>query len=247
MTIYCYDDGSKGSSPLLASAFADGFGGKVTQSRELLDGDVALFGSPVIWDSVIQKAIKENRTWYYADHAYINRGRYYRVTKNRYQHTGEGDSNGKRLKAHGIEIKPWRTGAHIVVCPPDEVFARLMGIDATEWTERARQKLAEATDRPIIWRDRLGHKKQLTADLANAHALVTFMSNAAVEAIIDGIPVFCNGPCAAQSMGKPDFSEIEYPIYPDDRQRFLGVLADNQWTLDEIRSGQCKAWLDGHM
>ena len=47
------------------------------------------------------------------------------------------------------------------------------------------------------------------AALRGAWALVTCASNAAVEALLAGVPVFCTRPCAAYRMGKADVAEIE--------------------------------------
>ena len=74
---------------------------------------------------------------------------------------------------------------------------------------------------------------------------MTCASNAAVEALLSGVPVFCTGPCAAYRMGKPDVTEIETPALPDDRERWARVLAANQWTLDEMADGTCWRELQG--
>lgn len=77
----------------------------------------------------------------------------------------------------------------------------------------------------------------MAEDLKGAHALVTYMSNTSVEALLAGVPVFCTGPCAAASMGLHDLAQIEAPYYPDDRQRWFELLAENQWTLKEVAAG----------
>lgn len=45
--------------------------------------------------------------------------------------------------------------------------------------------------------------------------MVTWTSNAAVDALLAGVPVFCTGDCAASVMGRSDPINIEYPYYPD--------------------------------
>ena len=124
------------------------------------------------------------------------------------------------------------------MCPPGDVYARLGGFSADEWTLQTVRKLQEATDRPIRVRRKAAAKTTpLAADLAGCWALVAHSTNAAVEALVAGVPVFCTAPCAARAMGRADLSEIEDPLLPDDRERWLRVLAANQWTLDEMRSG----------
>jgi hypothetical protein len=95
-------------------------------------------------------------------------------------------------------------------------------------TIRVRWK-TQATETPI------------QVDLEGAWAVVVFSSAAALDALIEGIPVFVLAPFAAASrMGLPDLTRIESPVYPDDREPFLHVLANQQWTMAEIYKGQ--AW-----
>jgi hypothetical protein len=72
----------------------------------------------------------------------------------------------------------------------------------------------------------------------NAHALITWSSAAAVMAVLAGVPVVTMGPCAAAPMAG-DIADVENLPQPE-RESWAGVLADNQWTLDEMRAG--KAW-----
>ncbi|MEQ8504625.1 MAG: hypothetical protein RIB80_04815 [Rhodospirillales bacterium] len=74
--------------------------------------------------------------------------------------------------------------------------------------------------------------------------MVTWTSNAAVDALLAGVPVFCTGDCAASVMGRSDPINIEYPYYPDNRYEWAATLAANQWTLDEIASGMMWAALE---
>lgn len=205
-----------------------------------------MFGSPHVWH-ILARARAEGRTWYYGDHAYFGRFRFYRITRDAYQHGGCGQSDGKRLKALGLRLAPWKTGREILVCPPDDMFGALHGFDSRKWLAKTLRALAAATDRPVRVRHRAGAESNpvtLAKNLASAHALVTHSSNAAVEALCMGVPVFVTAPCAARAMAESDLSRIEAPYYPDDRKRWAGVLADNQWTLDEIRRGMAARKLD---
>lgn len=200
----------------------------------------------------LDQAIAEGRTWYYADNSYFRRaGRdvergYFRVTRNALQHDGRGKADSSRWKALGLTIAPWRaSGNHVLVCPPDAAYGALWGLDHRAWLRDALAQLRAATDRPIIVRDRslAGSTAQPFVEaLQDCWALVTHQSNAAVEALLAGVPVFVTGKSAAACMGKSDLSEIEEPAMPRDRRRWASVLAANQWTLSEMRSGTC--WRD---
>ena len=231
------------TSPRFAAAFAAGAAGDVASDDHLRDGDVAMFGSPARWDLLMQ-ARALGRDWYYGDHAYFGRFQYYRVTRNAFQADSLGNADLNLPRRHGVEIKPWRPrGRHILVCPPDEPFEALMiraGVLAVPgWGSRTVDLLRQFTDRPIVvrGRDQAG-KRPLAQDLEDCWAVVTFMSNAAVEAAMAGVPVLATGPCAARAIGRTDLSQIENPIYPE-RTQFVANLLAQQWTMPELADGTC--------
>lgn len=225
-----------GTNPKFAEAFAKGSGLEITESREWVGGEWIGFGSPHNWES-LRQARKAGVPWIYGDHGYFGRGEYYRVTRNAFQCDG--------VSGHGVgsaaipEIAPWRRGNHVLVCPPHENIAVLMGFSVHDWLTDVAFRLTHNTDRTVKVRDRFADKP-LAADLKDCHAVVTWTSNVAVDALIAGVPVFCTGECASSPMGRTDPINIEYPRYPDDRRAWLCVLACNQWTLDEIAEG--KVW-----
>lgn len=238
------------SGPRFAEAWAKGCGGSVETGGALLPGPIALFGSPKRWD-LLHQAIAEGRDWYYCDHGYFGRmdggtlPPYYRVTRNAFQHSGRdprvpGVTAPERVAALGLSVAPWREdGDHVLVCPPDAGFARLMRFDAGAWSAHVFAALREITNRPIIWRDRAAEKsgRALAEDLVGAWCLVTYVSNAAVEAVLAGVPVICTGPCAARTMGSGRLADVADPPRPTGRERWAEILAANQWTLDEIWDG----------
>ncbi len=233
---------SERSSPLVAAAWAQGCGGAVETADRLRPGPIALFGSPARW-GLIAQARAEGRDWYYADHGYWGRYRYYRVTRNAFQHDGAAGllrADPVRLEALGVEIAPWRkSGDHVLICPPDQKFAALFGFDAAAWTANVTAALAAVTRRPLRVRHR-ATRGPLADDLAEAWCLVTYVSNAAVDAICAGVPAIVTGPCAARAMAATDLRAVAEPPTPHGREAWAALLASNQWTLDEIAAGQ--AW-----
>lgn len=230
----------------VCQAIAAGSGLPIVPPAPLLDGGMVTYGYLRGLLPTLRQAQFERREWIYADRGYFGAtigddySGFFRLTANAYQHNGKGTSTGARWRALGLEFAPWkRNGRHIVVCPPGELFAESVGRFRTdEWMESVLGELAEHTDRPIVVREkRQARTHSLAADLIGAWAVVTHMSNAATLALLEGVPVFCTGPSAAQAMGLADLADIETPAYPDDRERWASVLADNQWTLAEIRDG----------
>lgn len=221
-----------GTNPKFAAAFAKGSGLPITESREWLGGPWYGFGSPHNWES-LRSARKAGAEWIYGDHAYFGRGEYFRVTRNAFQWVGKC----VRRTPPNVTIADWRcSGRHVLVCPPDDLITRLVGFDENVWLDDVLTRLRNNTDRPIKIRQR-DAVTTLDGDLQDAHALVTWTSNAAVDALLAGVPVFCTGDCAASVMGRSDPINIEYPYYPDNRYEWAATLAANQWTLDEIASG----------
>jgi len=148
----------------------------------------------------------------------------------------------ERLEALGVQILPWRrSGDHVLVCPPDEGFAALYGFNAAHWTESITQSLARLCSRPVKLRERnRAEATRLEQDLAGAWCLVTYVSNAAVEAVCAGIPVICTGSCAGAMMGARTLEAVANPPKPSGRRAWAARLAGNQWTMQEIAAGH--AW-----
>lgn len=242
--ITCYCTGHVHSKTVLG-AFAAGAGLPVAPPDTLRGGGVAVYGILRGTGPLLRQAQREQREWIYLDNGYFRPGHYdgfFRVTRNAYQYIDSGPPDHDRLRRLGIEIKPWRlSGRHVLVCPPSSVSAEHLGLNRAEWLTSVTQILARRTDREI--RIRLkpigGTAVPLAADLKDCHAVVTFNSNVAVEALIAGVPVFCHPISAAAPLARQEVNLIEDPYLPDTRPDWAARLAANQWTLDEMRDGTC--------
>lgn len=227
-----------GTAPAWGRAFAKGCGGEWQFGAPLRDGAVAMFGHEKL-EPMLRQAQAEGRTWFYGDHAYFGRGRFYRCTKGAMQHAGlEGEADPRRFMQFGIPVKPWRkAGSHIVLCPNSESFLARYGVP--NWVDDTVAALRAVTDRKIVLRWKThAERRPLAADLVDAWAVVTFTSNSAVEAVLAGVPAFCTAPCAAAAMSSADLQAIEAPVMPDGRLAWASRLANNQWTLEEMAAGQ---------
>lgn len=243
--ISAYLNRGGGGNPVIR-AFAEGTGCRLAYAE---DEPETLSDIPVVWgvlrDSarIVSQAKAQSLYFFYIDHAYFDRGhgKSYRITRNRYEAGPLRKCPSDRFTKLGIEIEPWRkSGREIIVCPPTEYFieAHLCG----DWLDKTLEILRAATDRPIIIREKPQPGETsvpLKTALASAHALVTHSSNVAIEAACFGTPVFVNDASAAAPIGQTDYSKIETPVYPD-REPWLKHLAYNQFSIDEIRTGD--AW-----
>lgn len=234
-----FDTGHKHCQKI-GQAFAKGCRGQFSRTIVRQPGTGVFYGILRGLGPLLKDYQAASQPWVYLDNGYFGRGHYagyYRATLNAYQHSGIGVPDYVRLSDFSLEFRPWSRGRHIVICPPGPEYTEHHGLG--NWLDRVQLQLEAATDRPIRIRGK-AQEAPLYKDLADAHALVTHASNAAVEAVLAGVPVFCTGACAASAMGKDDLSQIEDPLYPDDRARWAAVLANNQWTLEEMRRGE--AW-----
>jgi len=226
-----------------AFAFSKGCGGRIYETANILHkGDVAMFGDPATWQ-LLQKAKQDNRTLFYGDKAYFGRSKYYRITKNAYQSDCIGNGDTSRLKKTGQKIYPWKTGSKILICQQSELFYKLHGLNRNDWVNHTKQTIRQYTDRPIEIRSKIsgdGTEFAFRRSLVDVHAVVVYTSVAGVQAAMNGVPCFATEQCASLAFGSSDLSQIENPVLPDNREYLASVLANNQWTLDEIRNGT--AW-----
>lgn len=203
----------------------------------------------VAWQTV--KTDRKTRPYYYIDNSYFDatRGAYYRVTKNAIQFQGpDYASDGKRWDALGYTLKPWRDPdqGHVILCPQSETYMRYtvgkrklarlwlaQVIDMVEsaWPKREIRVRAWAAEKQMA---------SLHDDLVGAGLLVTHSSAAAVEAVIEGVQVILDA-------GSPSALATLPPVIDnadDQRLKYLRALADNQWTLDEIKRGDAWRWIN---
>lgn len=249
-SLLAYLNPSKSNNLAMLNAFADGSGAEVTERLELVAGRPAVFygvdqKTLTLWREV-QRA---GHPYFYIDNGYFRSkwqgGDYYRVTRNAPQCSGLGESDGKRWAALGIEIQSWRrSGSHVLIaCQSDFWHERHGHGSAAAFADKVTAALRAFTGRPIVVRKKPlkgASEPPLQEALAGCWAVVTHSSMVALEAIISGVPAFTTAKSAFSPVTFSGVGEIESPFYPEDRQGWVESLADNQWTIAEIRNGT--AW-----
>lgn len=157
--------------------------------------------------------------------------------------------DGERFRAVA-ELQPWRPGpgyALIVGQVPGD--ASLQGANLEPWyAEMARQARAAGME-PVFRQHPVAAKKgyrqgpkgvrQHTGDLVGALAgaaqVITYNSNAGVDALLAGVPIYADN---EGSMAWPLASRVVGEIRRPSREQWAHDLAWRQWTLDEISSGK---------
>ena len=202
----------------------------------------------ILKHKIMKRCWEDNRDFYYVDTGSFGNSRWkqwHRIVKNNLQLTHVQPCPGDRWEKHGIKFQPWQQGRNIVVAAPDEKPCKFYGIDLNHWIEQTVATIRQHTDRPVIVRQRAPKRiDRLTTDtlaaaLTDAHALVTFNSNAATESILLGVPVFTLAPNAAGPVGLQDLSQIETPYYPDHDELYVWAssLAYGQVHVEEMKNG----------
>lgn len=172
-------------------------------------------------------------------------GHYYAIEETWHNGGGRWPAGGpERFARLGVTLKPWRTaGEHILVCP-NRSFGVAGRIMPSDWPQRVQAALGRVTKRPVRVRPHPGNdapRRPLSADLANAWAVVIWSSSAGVHALVEGVPVFCQAPawiCKPATFS--DLARIEQLgiCGHHGRQAALEAMAWAQWTVEEIASGE---------
>lgn len=156
-----------------------------------------------------------------------------------------------RFKELGLEVAPWRQPmkGSILLAGMSEKAALARGLTPHAWEREALATIREHTDRPVTYRPKPSCRRSyaisgaqfdkgvpLPKILAETAAVVTRQSNTAIDALLAGVPVFCEQGVASV-LGCDDLTQIESPWYPDNRQKWLENVAWCQFTTAEIATG----------
>lgn len=184
-----------------------------------------------VWRMVLAKGLP----FFYLDNSYFDcvRGEQFRVTKRAIQirNANTLPSDGQRFAALGLRVMPWQhnPGGHWVLCAQSPSFMADIALEPHWMPETLTWMAGWGYTNPIKnrpWlRDKLKQQSTLADDLVGANRLITHSSAAAVTATVAGIPVLVSGMSALHC------------LTVDNREHVLRVLADNQFTLDEMREG----------
>lgn len=197
---------------------------------------------------IIKKHRQRNKDVIVLETGYVNRGdgenHYYAAGFNGLN--GRADFKNKNMPDARLffDLKPWRnSGSHVLLCGQVPWDASVEGTDHVAWLNTTYDHLKRATWRDVIYRPHPDIEKPsepLEAVLKRSWAVVTFNSNSAVDAVLQGIPVFAfDEGSMAYSVANKDLSLISEPRLFD-RHQWACDLSYSQWTPQEMRDG--KTW-----
>jgi hypothetical protein len=190
-----------------------------------------------------------------ADAAFVRRDlNYFQLSINRLNWIPEFDLPGDRWDRLEVELQPRHAGDFVLVTgqKPGDAAHGLSTFELREKYQDWYQELRKYTERPVLFRPHpMGLEvhprglqpssgRSLPDELAAAHALVTWNSTTATDALIAGTPAFVLGPNAqVDELANSELELIESPFFPDPsiRRALFHRIAYSQWTLDELQDG----------
>ena len=213
----------------------------------------------------IKGCIERNEEWWYVDNGYLTQQitrypepkihdydkTYFRIVKGSL-HTQKGKTGSverlSKLEQQGIDVKfkGWTDNTdHILLCPSSTTVTQFVNnITQDEWVESVKSELRQHTDRPIKFRNkpRPGNEwwnTDIKDDLKGAHCLITNMSLAAVDAVINQVPVLTHANNVAFNVSINNLPNINTPFKPSRKEvePWLNMLSHNQFTISEIEDG----------
>lgn len=220
------------------------------------------YGMAAPLNRIFAEAREDGRTAIYVDLGYWGRhegGRYrgfHKVCINGRHPTAyfqKRQHDYSRAAALGVKIEPWRPGGdHILLAGMSGKSSHVDGFEPNQWEREAIEALRAATSRTIIYRPKPSWKaavplagttfspktQPLEEVLQNCHAVVTHHSNVAVDAIVSGIPAFCQEGVGAP-LSKHSLAGIDTPFRPgdDERRQWVADIAWTQFSIAEMATG----------
>ncbi len=188
------------------------------------------------------------------------------VKRDEYFHIGWDGLNGRadfcnedmppdRWDKLDVKLANWQVDQPerpVIVCGQVPWDASVQHSDHIVWCQETLAMLRAITGRHLVFRPhpavagRIDYgvpgvqvsDEPLEEVLANAHAVVTFNSNTAVDAVIRGVPVFvADQGSMVKQVANWELSDIERPVKPP-RQQWAADLAYTQWNLAEMARGE---------
>jgi hypothetical protein len=173
-----------------------------------------------------------------------------------FRNTDMPDDRAIKLRKSGhLRVLNWLDGGeNILLCGQVPWDASVENSDHLLWLQATVERLKAYSRRPIVFRPhpksgvglrlisgvQVSFGRPIEYDLEKAHCVVTYNSNAGVDALLRGVPVFAHDiGSMCWAVANKSLLSVDVPNRPD-RTQWLNDLCYTQWTLDEMRSGE--AW-----
>jgi hypothetical protein len=223
-------------------------------------------GHKVIWGLIGRNAEISHKM----DYSFVDMPYYGRLVDNDYERsnwrwayqslhdTRKLNVPSDRFESWNTEIKSWQTnGDFILLCPSSDTMTRYFyGVSQKQWMQDTYNEIRKYTNMPIRVRYKPRKKGRsgpqvetvsMQQDLVGCHALVTSASLAAIDSLLEGVPVFSNcKQCPSAWVTNTDISNINNIAY-NNREELFYNLAYKQYSIQEFKNGTAyalaKKWL----
>jgi len=157
------------------------------------------------------------------------------------------DRRNKLIK-QGIdaEFKGWKdNGEHILLCPSSPMVCYYINnLTQEDWLKQVGEEIRKHTDRPIKMRNKPRPSNEfwgtdIKDDLKNAWCVVTNMSLAAIDGVLNMTPAFTHQNHVASLITGQKIEEVERPYKPEREkvEEWLNMVSNHQFTIQEIEDG----------
>lgn len=170
-------------------------------------------------------------------------GEWFAVARNHHAGAGSWVYGGpERWDALGVELKPWRTGGTETLILEQRGIGEPGVASPMGWAENAAAKYGgrirkhPGKFKPLV---------PLDVDLRNVRQVITWHSGAALQALVEGVPVWYDFPKWIGGAAALPLSAWPGEPKMDDTARLemFRRLAWTNWNLEEIKSGEAFASL----
>lgn len=273
MKISLYTENGAANSIPVFTAFADGaraLGHEVIFNQ--MNADII-----VIWSILWHGKMKQNHAiWLTCKRIGIpiivlevgglSRGKLWRVGLNHINANGifgnDRDLDMQRSRKLGISLRPWSSGANILICGQHSKSEQWVNKPApVSWLRQLVDDISIYSDKPIIFRphprdfDWCDHellrgitihrpKKIIGSyddfnhdeDFKSAACVINPSSNTGILAAIAGKPIFTDKDSLAFPVSNTSLHTLNKPL-TSDRSVWLEKICHTEWSIDEIRTG----------
>lgn len=209
----------------------------------------AVWGQKWTGATIVPPALREGVPFLFVDNGYLMPAKgtadgYYSLTYRSMAPQLLADPDLTRLP---VVMGKWRHPAGnpdgpILIAVPGPGYGDLFGWDMDLWLRKVIAGIRRLSDRRIVLRHK-SSSRPIVNDVSEAAIMVTHSSKAAVEAVILGLPAIVEPSNAAAPVCGTDLAQIENPPMPD-RAVWWASLMCQQFTLEELRNGMARHWLD---
>jgi len=204
-----------------------------------------LVGGPGSSLSNLQWLFKNKKNFINIDKGYFStrkKNSHWRFTVNSLQQNVLINYNNQKIDQFNISLRQWKnSGDYIIILAPSCYALELYcnHTDIQRWCDEIKAKILQYTDRKIFvrFKDNKKQRDPLLKYLDNCYATVGLQTLGSIESIVNGVPSINIAPSCLDILHNDKIENIENLSRPDNRYEWLNCLANNQFTLDEMKNG----------